>query len=127
VPVASGIGIIIIVFFPLLTLQGLEGKLFTPVALTIVFALAASLVLSLTMIPVLSSFLLTRVSHEEPWLPRKLQALYIPALRWCLDHTKWMAIGAIASLVLTAGVYYADNGRGRHYRAAGKAALDHAG
>lgn len=105
VPVASGIGIIIIVFFPLLTLQGLEGKLFTPVALTIVFALAASLVLSLTMIPVLSSFLLTRVSHEEPWLPRKLQALYIPALRWCLDHTKWMAIGAIASLVLTAGVY----------------------
>ncbi len=105
VPVASGIGIIIIVFFPLLTLQGLEGKLFTPVALTIVFALAASLLLSLTMIPVLSSYLLTRVSHEEPWLPRKLQALYIPALRWCLDHTKWMAIGALASLVVTAGVY----------------------
>jgi len=105
VPVASGIGVIIIVFFPLLTLQGLEGKLFTPVALTIVFALAASLLLSLTMIPVLSSFLLTRVSHEEPWLPRKLQALYIPALRWCLDHTKWMAIGAVASLVATAGVY----------------------
>ena len=106
VPVASGIGIIIIVFFPILTLQGLEGKLFTPVALTIVFALAASLVLSLTMIPVLSSFLLTRVSHEEPWLPRKLQALYIPALRWCLDHTKWMAIGALASLALTVGVYF---------------------
>lgn len=105
VPVASGIGIIIIVFFPLLTLQGLEGKLFTPVALTIVFALAASLLLSLTMIPVLSSFLLNRVAHEEPWLPRKLQALYIPALRWCLDHTKWMAIGALASLVVTAGVY----------------------
>jgi len=105
VPVASGIGIIIIVFFPLLTLQGLEGKLFTPVALTIVFALAASLLLSLTMVPVLSSFLLTRVSHEEPWLPRKLQALYIPALRWCLDHTKWMTIGALAILVVTGGVY----------------------
>jgi len=105
VPVASGIGIIIIVFFPLLTLQGLEGKLFTPVALTIVFALAASLLLSLTMIPVLSSFLLKRVSHEEPWLPRKLQALYIPALRWCLEHTKWVTVGAVASLVVTAGVY----------------------
>jgi cobalt-zinc-cadmium resistance protein CzcA len=105
VPVASGIGIIIIVFFPLLTLQGLEGKLFTPVALTIVFALAASLLLSLTMIPVLSSFLLKRVSHEEPWLPRKLQALYIPALRWCLEHTKLMMIGAFACLVVTAGVY----------------------
>lgn len=70
VPVASGIGIIIIVFLPLLTLQGLEGKLFTPVALTIVFALAGSLVLSLTVVPVLASFLLRHVSHEEPWLPR---------------------------------------------------------
>ena len=105
VPVASGIGIIIIVFFPLLTLQGLEGKLFTPVALTIVFALAASLLLSLTVIPVLSSFLLTRVSHEEPWLPRNLQLLYIPALRWCLNNTKWVTIGAVGSLVATAGVY----------------------
>jgi len=105
VPVASGIGIIIIVFFPLLTLQGLEGKLFTPVALTIVFALAGSLLLSLTIIPVVSSFLLTRVSHKEPWLPRNLQAIYIPALRWCLDHTKWVSIGAIGSLVATAIVY----------------------
>ncbi|NOX68829.1 MAG: efflux RND transporter permease subunit [Gammaproteobacteria bacterium] len=105
VPVASGIAIIIIVFFPLLTLQGLEGKLFTPVALTIVFALAASLLLSLTMIPVLSSFLLTRVSQKEPWLPRKLQELYLPALRWCLDHTKWVTIGALATLAATAGVY----------------------
>ena len=105
VPVASGIGIIIIVFFPLLTLQGLEGKLFTPVALTIVFALAASLLLSLTAIPVLSSFLLKSVSHEEPWLPRKLQALYIPALRWCLDHTRWVAVAAIGSLAATAVVY----------------------
>ena len=105
VPVASGIAIIIIVFFPLLTLQGLEGKLFTPVALTIVFALAASLLLSLTIVPVLASFLLRRVSHEEPWLPRKLLALYIPALRWCLDHTKWMVVGALTSLVVTAGVF----------------------
>jgi len=75
VRVASGIGIIIIVFFPLLTLQGLEGKLFTPVALTIVFALTGSLLLSMTVIPVLSSFLLRKVSHRESWLPRKLEAL----------------------------------------------------
>lgn len=105
VPVASGIGIIIIVFFPLLTLQGLEGKLFTPVALTIVFALASSLLLSLTIIPVLSSFLLVKISHEEPWLPRKLQAIYIPALRWCLSHTKWVTVAAITSLAATAVVY----------------------
>lgn len=105
VPVASGIGIIIVVFFPLLTLQGLEGKLFTPVALTIVFALAASLLLSLTMIPVIASFLLSQVSHEEPWLPRKLQAIYTPALRWCLGNTKWVTAAAIAGLTATAVVY----------------------
>jgi len=105
VPVASGISIIIIVFFPLLTLQGLEGKLFTPVALTIVFALAASLILSLTVIPVLSSFLLTKVTHEDPWLPRKLEALYLPLLRWCLDNTKRVSVAAVAMLVATALVY----------------------
>ena len=86
--VTSGILIIIIVFLPLLTLQGLEGKLFTPVALTIVFALSGSLIMSLTVIPVAASYLLTKVSHEEPWLPRKLQQIYKPALAWCLDNTK---------------------------------------
>ena len=72
VPVTSGILIIIIVFLPLLTLQGLEGKLFVPVALTIVFALSGSLLLSLTVIPVLSSYLLGRVSHKDPALVRLL-------------------------------------------------------
>ena len=104
-PVASGIGIIIIVFFPLLTLSGLEGKLFTPVALTIVFALAGSLLLSLTIIPVLSSFFLTRSVHEDPWLPRKLQRFYIPALRWCLAHSRWVAAGAGGALLATLIVY----------------------
>jgi cobalt-zinc-cadmium resistance protein CzcA len=105
VPVTSGIGIIIIVFLPLITLQGLEGKLFTPVALTIVFALAGSLLLSLTVIPVLASFLLSRVRHEEPWLPRKLQQVYLPALRWCLDHSTWTLAAALAALGLAAIVY----------------------
>ena len=75
-------------FFTLLTLQGLEGKLFTPVALTIVFALSGSLILSLTVIPVIASYLLKEVSHEEPWLPRQLQKLYQPALLWCLAIAK---------------------------------------
>ena len=74
----SGIAIIIIVFLPLLSLQGLEGKLFAPVALTISFALGGSLLLSLTVIPVLASFLMRRVEHHEPWLPRKLGELYQP-------------------------------------------------
>ncbi len=105
VPVASGIGIIIVVFLPLLTLQGLEGKLFTPVALTIVFALAGSLLLSLTVIPVFASLLIRGVSHEEPWLPRKLQALYVPSLRWFLDHTRVLIGGALAGLALAAAAY----------------------
>jgi heavy metal efflux system protein len=105
VPVTSGILIIIIVFLPLLTLQGLEGKLFSPVALTIVFALGGSLILSLSVIPVLASFLLKEVTHEEPWLPRKLLALYQPSLLWCLDNNKKIFIIAGGLLVITALVF----------------------
>jgi cobalt-zinc-cadmium resistance protein CzcA len=99
--VTSGILIIIIVFLPLLTLQGLEGKLFTPVALTIVFALSGSLILSLTVIPVTASYLLTKISHDEPWLPRKLQQIYQPALAWCLDNTKKVFTVVSSLLVVT--------------------------
>ncbi len=104
-PVASGIIIIIIVFLPLLTLQGLEGKLFTPVALTIVFALSGSLILSLTVIPVIASYLLKQVSHEEPWLPRQLQKAYQPALLWCLGNYKKVFMGAGILLVITIMVF----------------------
>lgn len=104
-PVASGIAIIVIVFLPLLTLQGLEGKLFKPVALTIVFALSGSLVLSLTVIPVLASFLIGRPAHEDPWLVRKTTALYLPLLDWSLRHANKVIAVALASLVLAAGAY----------------------
>jgi len=104
-PVTSGILIIVIVFLPLLTLQGLEGKLFGPVAMTIVFALSGSLVLSLTVIPVLASFLLKQVSHEEPWLPRQLLRLYQPALVWCLDNSKKVFITAGGLLAVTLLVF----------------------
>lgn len=104
-PVTAGILIIIIVFLPLLTLQGLEGKLFIPVALTIVFALSGSLVLSLTIIPVLASFLLQRVAHHEPWLVRKANALYEPTLRWSLSHVKIVVTIAGVALLLTVVVY----------------------
>ena len=105
VPVAAGILIIITVFLPLLTLQGLEGKFFVPVAMTIVFALIASLVLSLTVIPVLSSFLLKQVSHEDPWLPRQLLKLYTPTLAWALRRQMVVFAVAGAMLVGAAGVY----------------------
>ena len=104
-PVVSGIVIIILVFLPLLTLQGLEGKLFIPVALSIVFALAASLVLSLTVIPVLASYLLGKVGHEDPWLVRLAIRLYTPLLEWSLAHGRSVVVGALVALAATAGVY----------------------
>ena len=104
-PVAAGVAIIIIVFLPLLTLQGLEGKLFIPVALTIVFALAASLLLSLTVVPMLASFLLKRVSHQEPWLVRKAMGIYAPLLQRALNKERVVIIGALAMLVVTGAVY----------------------
>ena len=105
VPVTSGILIIITVFLPLLTLQGLEGKFFVPVALTIVFALAGSLVLSLTVIPVLASYLLREGKHEDPWLPRKLLLLYEPALNWGLRRQRVVAAVAAAMLLAAGGIY----------------------
>lgn len=86
VPVASGILIICLVFLPLLSLQGLEGKLFAPVALTIVFALSGSLVLSLSLIPVLSSVALKAGVHAEPWLMRKIAPLYRSWLQRVLNR-----------------------------------------
>ena len=101
-PVTAGIAIIIIVFLPLITLQGLEGKLFTPVALTIVFALASSLILSLTVIPVLSSFILKQVTHETPWLVRHLDQLYSKILDWSLRNQRAVLSSAIFALLLAA-------------------------
>ena len=104
-PVASGIAIIIIVFLPLLTLQGLEGKMFGPVALTIVFALSASLLLSLTVVPVLASFLIKRGHHHEPWLVRKANALYARLLDNALAHSRQFIIGALLALAAAAGAF----------------------
>jgi cobalt-zinc-cadmium resistance protein CzcA len=107
VPVVSGMLIIVIVFLPLMTLQGLEGKLFIPVALTIVFALSASLVLSLTVIPVLSSFLLKPAAgHHEPWLPRQALRLYEPLLAWSLANVRKVIAIAVTLLAATVGAFF---------------------
>ncbi|HJV53006.1 MAG TPA: CusA/CzcA family heavy metal efflux RND transporter [Noviherbaspirillum sp.] len=104
-PVASGMAIIIIVFLPLVSLQGLEGKLFKPVALTIVFALSSSLLLSLTVIPVLASFFLKQAGHESPWLVRKLEHGYLRLLKWSLSHRKAVYLGAGAGLAVAVALF----------------------
>jgi cobalt-zinc-cadmium resistance protein CzcA len=106
-PVASGVAIIVIIFLPLLTLQGLEGKLFIPVALAIVFALSASLVLSLTVVPVLASFLLAEGDHRDPWLVRQVTRAYVPALRWSLGHARLVVACALVALAGAAAAYFA--------------------
>ena len=105
IPVISGFLIIIIVFLPLLTLQGLEGKLFSPVALTIIFALSGSLLLSFTVIPVIASYLLKNITYQEPWLPTQLKRLYRPTLLWSLANSKKIFIVAGILLLLTVLVF----------------------
>jgi len=96
-PVAFGVGIILIVFLPVLSLEGIEGKLFKPMALTMIFALLGSLILALTLIPVLSSLMLPRqVKESEPWLVRKARQIYSPALELALRFRRGTLIAAIA-------------------------------
>ncbi len=104
-PVASGIAIILIVFLPLLTLEGLEGKLFGPVALTIVFALSVSLLLSLTLVPVLASWLLKPGDHGTPWLMRHLDRLYERVLRHAFAAPRRVMGGAVLALIGTAVLF----------------------
>ncbi|MFO1467817.1 MAG: CusA/CzcA family heavy metal efflux RND transporter [Steroidobacteraceae bacterium] len=104
-PVSGGILIIAVVFLPLMTLQGLEGKLFRPVAITIVVALGASLLLSLTLIPVLASWAIRGGQHADPLLMRWLSPAFGRLLPWCLERPRLVLtvvgvgmVGSVASL-----------------------------
>lgn len=99
-PLVSGVLIIIVVFLPLLSLQGLEGLLFSPVAKTIVFALGASLLFSVTLIPVLASFTLRSTDHHTPWLVRMLEGGYARLLNGCMRVAPLVI--AVAALTLVA-------------------------
>ncbi|WP_414462537.1 efflux RND transporter permease subunit [Hyphomicrobium sp. DY-1] len=110
VPVAAGILIICLVFLPLLSLQGLEGKLFGPVALTIIFALSSSLILSLTLIPVLCSLALKAGSHPEPPLMRLLNRGYRALLAACLAFPLPVYLIAAAGVGLI-GIAYSAIGK----------------
>lgn len=98
-PVVFGILIIILVFLPLLSLQGMEGKMFKPLAYTIMIALLVSLVLSLTLSPVLCSLLLKRGPEHDPWIVRLVKGIYAPALRWALGHRNVVVALAIGALL----------------------------
>jgi cobalt-zinc-cadmium resistance protein CzcA len=105
VPVSAGLLIIALVFLPLLSLQGLEGKLFAPVALTIMFALAGSLLLALTLVPVLASYGLKSGHHGEPWIMRKLLPRYSALLSGAFGRKKLVYALAALGLVLASLAY----------------------
>ena len=106
VPVASGLLIIALVFLPLLTLEGLEGKLFGPVAMTIVLALASSLVLALTLVPVLATYgLKADGEHKEPWLMRQLSPRYHRLLDWAFVRKTLVYSSAGAALLVAVAAY----------------------
>ncbi|MBY8824428.1 efflux RND transporter permease subunit [Sphingomonas colocasiae] len=105
VPVSAGLVIIALVFLPLLSLEGLEGKLFAPVALTIMFALAGSLLLALTLVPVLASFGLKSGAHGEPWIMRKLAPRYAALLAGAFARKRLVYALSGAGLALAVLAY----------------------
>ncbi len=98
-PIAFAILIIIVVFLPLFSLTGLEGKLFKPMALTITFAMVGSLVLTLTLVPVLSALILKPKEEKDTPLVRWAKRLYLPLLDRALENKKTVIWGAVALLV----------------------------
>ncbi len=99
-PIAFAIIIIIVVFLPLFALEGLEGKLFKPMAFNISFAMAGSLVLTLTLIPVLAALILKPKEQRDTWLVRAVRAWYIPLLSGALANKKVVvrvAVGLLAA------------------------------
>jgi cobalt-zinc-cadmium resistance protein CzcA len=105
-PAIFGQLIIILVYVPILTLEGIEGKLFRPMALTVILALVGSLVLSLTVMPVLASYLLPRRTAErEPLVVRIAQWVYRPVLRGVMRQR--LAMLGLCSAALGASVIVA--------------------
>ncbi len=104
-PTMFGELIIMIVYLPILTLEGIEGKLFRPMALTVIFALAGSMLMSLTLMPVLASYFLPRkLDEREPALVRLIKWIYKPILHFTM-HQKTAVIGfAICVLALAFGL-----------------------
>jgi heavy metal efflux system protein len=97
-PVLFGVGIIILVFMPLLGLEGMEGKMFGPLAMTIAIALTISLILSFTLSPVMCSYLLKGGAEHDTKLVSKLKTPYMKWLNWCLENPSLVVKRAVIAL-----------------------------
>ncbi|PDX47219.1 cytochrome-c peroxidase [Helicobacter pylori] len=105
VSVVSGVVIIIVFFVPILTLQGLEGKMFRPLVQSIVYALLGTLVLSITIIPVVSSLVLKATPHSETFLTRFLNKIYAPLLEFFVHNPKKVILGAFVFLIASLSLF----------------------
>jgi cobalt-zinc-cadmium resistance protein CzcA len=105
-PAFFGVLIITIVYIPLLSLTGVEGKMFKPMALTVIYALVGSLLLSLTLMPVLCTFLLRgKVSEEDNVLIKRVKGMYQASLHAAINH-RWKVItGVVLLFALSAWVF----------------------
>jgi cobalt-zinc-cadmium resistance protein CzcA len=105
-PSVYGQAIIILVYVPLLTFTGVEGKMFEPMALTVIIALVAAFVLSLTFIPAAIAILITgRVQEKENWVIRGIKGVYSPALRAAVRRPPVAIIGALLLFVASLGLF----------------------
>ncbi len=105
-PTLFGELIIILVYLPILTLEGVEGKMFRPMALTVVFVLIGALILSFTVIPALvATFLKKPSSDREPFLVRLAQRAYRPALHWALRNRAAISIASIVLMLIGAVMF----------------------
>jgi cobalt-zinc-cadmium resistance protein CzcA len=103
-PTIFAVAIIIIVHLPILTLTGVEGKLFTPMAQVVLLALAGALLLTFTVVPALAALLLGgKVSEKELPLVRWAKAIYAPVLNWAL-RSRWMVVGLAVLLLAITGL-----------------------
>ncbi|MBC8014682.1 MAG: efflux RND transporter permease subunit, partial [Sporomusaceae bacterium] len=99
-PLFFSLTIVIVTFFPVFALDGIEGKLYNPMAWTKTFALAGSLILAVTLIPVLCTLLLRgKIKEEETWIVKKLNQTYLPLLKSAISHRK-LTMGFAALLMI---------------------------
>jgi len=104
-PISFAILVIIVVFIPLFSLEGLEGKLFKPMAFNISFAMAGSFVLTLTIIPVLAALILKPKAERDTLLVALIKKVYLPFLAWSLDHKKVVVSSAAALLIASLALF----------------------
>ena len=102
-PMFFGVLIITLVYVPILALTGIEGKMFRPMAVAVMFALVGALVLALTLMPALCSwFLRGNISEKDNLIVRGAKALYTPLLEWAL-RMRWLVVAAALALFAVSG------------------------